>query len=228
MTDSTLPSDLNMRRTPRQQRSQEVMNKIEQATLALLAEHGYPALNTNAIAARAGVGIKSLYHLFPNKEAIVCRLASGWLAAVNQVKEDLRQQDLSLPALLDAVDAALDALDEQFGGYGPLWQVMDLVPALAELEARHEARQVAYWSERLQHYGCRWPQAELAALALYFYRFSDAGKQYAKESGGAGRGLWQMHRQWLLWLLQRAIAEPDPTKAWPDGQLPLPPNPAQP
>lgn len=220
MSDTALPAGLSMRRTPRQQRSQDVMHKVEQAALALLAEQGYPALNTNAIASRAGVGIKSLYHLFPNKEAIICRLASGWLEAVNRVMEALRQQDLPLPAMLDALEAELAALDEQFGGYGPLWQVMDLVPALAELEAQHEARQVAYWCERLQHYGCRWPQAELAALATYFYRMSDTGKQYAKESGSAGLPLSQLHRQWLQWLLQRAVAEPDPARVWPAGWPP--------
>lgn len=223
MTDSSLPADLSMRRTPRQQRSQDAMRKIEQATLALLAEQGFPALNTNAIAARAGVGIKSLYHLYPNKEAIIGRLASNWLAAVNQVTETLREQNLTLPTLLDAVDTALDELDKQFGGYGPLWQVMDLVPALAELEAQHEAKQVAYWSERLAHYGCQWPEDARVALARYFYRLSDTGKQYAKESGETGRGLWQLHRQWLRWLMQRAITEPDPAKVWPASQPPLMP-----
>ncbi|WP_174875340.1 TetR/AcrR family transcriptional regulator [Vogesella oryzae] len=221
MNQTALSTDLAMRRTPRQQRSQEAKRKIELATLALLAEQGYPALNTNAIAARAGVGIKSLYHLFPNKEAIICQLASGWLEAVNAVKQELTQQDLALPALLDALDAALERLDEQFGGYGPLWQGMDLVPALKELETQHEARQIAYWSERLRHYGCRWPPAELAALAQYYYRMSDTGMQYAKEGGTEGKTIWQLHRQWLQWLLQRAVAEPDPAQVWPAGLPPL-------
>ncbi len=82
MSQHVLPAELCMRRQPRQLRSQEVASRIEQATLALLQEQGFAALNTNAIAARAGVGIKSLYHLYPNKEAIICRLALDWLAAV--------------------------------------------------------------------------------------------------------------------------------------------------
>ncbi|MBP8224410.1 MAG: helix-turn-helix transcriptional regulator, partial [Aeromonas sp.] len=71
MSEPPLPTDLCMRRQPRQQRSLETVTRIEQATLALLQEQGFLAINTNAIAARAGVGIKSLYHLFPNKEAII-------------------------------------------------------------------------------------------------------------------------------------------------------------
>lgn len=54
MAEHALPEGLCMRRQPRQQRSQEVATRIEQATLALLREQGFAALNTNAIAARAG------------------------------------------------------------------------------------------------------------------------------------------------------------------------------
>ena len=92
MAEHCLPDGLCMRRQPRQQRSQEVVNRIEQATLALLREQGFAALNTNAIAARAGVGIKSLYHLYPNKEAIICQLAMAWLAAVCEAQEAIREQ----------------------------------------------------------------------------------------------------------------------------------------
>lgn len=54
MSEPLLPTNLCMRRQPRQQRSQETVTRIEQATLALLQEQGFLAINTNAIAARAG------------------------------------------------------------------------------------------------------------------------------------------------------------------------------
>jgi len=191
MSEPPLPTDLCMRRQPRQQRSQETVTRIEQATLALLQEQGFLAINTNAIAARAGVGIKSLYHLFPNKEAIICRLAMDWLAAVCAAQEDIR-----------------------FVGYGALWQAMDLVPALHELECEHERGQVAFWSERLRHFGCRWPEPELTALVRYLYRTADVVKQCAKEQGREGPQMWLLHRQWLEQLVAAAIAEPDPARVW--------------
>ena len=141
-----------MRRQPRQQRSQEVAIRIEQATLALLREQGFAALNTNAIAARAGVGIKSLYHLYPNKEAIICRLAMDWLAAVCEAQAAIRQQADDWPQTLAMLDQALDALDERFVGYGALWQAMDLIPALHGVEQEHERGQLAFWHERLRHF----------------------------------------------------------------------------
>ena len=87
VTEGPLPQGVAMRRQPKQQRSQAVASRIEEATLSLLQEQGFAALNTNAIADRAGVGIKSLYHLYPNKEAIIGRLAMGWLAAVCEAQQ---------------------------------------------------------------------------------------------------------------------------------------------
>lgn len=214
MTDHSLPTELCMRRQPRQLRSQEVVSRIEQATLSLLQEQGFAALNTNAIAARAEVGIKSLYHLFPNKEAIICRLAMDWLAAVCAAQEEIRQQAADWPQSLQLLDQALAALDERFVGYGALWQAMDLIPALHVVEQEHERGQIAFWSERLRHFGCRWPEPELTTLVRYFYRTADVAKQCTKEQGELGQLMWQLHRRWSEQLMAAAIAEPDPARVW--------------
>lgn len=214
MSQHELPAELCMRRQPRQLRSQEVASRIEQATLALLQEQGFAALNTNAIAARAGVGIKSLYHLFPNKEAIICRLALDWLAAVCEAQESIREQADSWPQTLLMLDEALEALDERFVGYGALWQAMDLIPALHRVEQEHEGRQITFWSERLRHFGCRWPESELITLVRYFYRTADVAKQCTKGQGEAGAQLWQLHRRWSEQLMMAAIEEPDPARVW--------------
>ena len=214
MADHSLPTEFCMRRQPRQLRSQDVASRIEQAALALLQEQGFAALNTNAIAARAGVGIKSLYHLFPNKEAIICRLALDWLAAVCEAQEAIRQQAVDWPQSLLLLDQALEALDERFVGYGALWQAMDLIPALHTVEQEHERGQIAFWSERLRHFGCRWPEPELTTLVRYFYRTADVVKQCTKEQGELGRQMWQLHRRWSEQLMAAAIAEPDPARVW--------------
>lgn len=214
MTDHSLPTEFCMRRQPRQLRSQDVASRIEQATLALLQEQGFAALNTNAIAARAGVGIKSLYHLFPNKEAIICRLALDWLAAVCEAQDAIKQQAVDWPQSLLLLDQALEALDERFVGYGALWQAMDLIPALHGVEQEHERSQIAFWSERLRHFGCRWPEPELTTLVRYFYRTADVAKQCTKEQGELGRQMWQLHRRWSEQLVAAAIAEPDPALVW--------------
>lgn len=74
------PSRPTARRTPRQQRSREIVDSILEAGRRLLAEGGEAALTTNRIAERAGVSVGSLYRYFPNKEAVVaaiCDVSTG-------------------------------------------------------------------------------------------------------------------------------------------------------
>ena len=214
MSEQLFPAALNMRRQPRQQRSQAVASRIEEATLSLLQEQGFAALNTNAIADRAGVGIKSLYHLYPNKEAIICRLAMGWLAAVCEAQEQIRIQATSWPQALVLLDEALEELDRRFVGYGALWHAMDLIPDLQIVEQQHERGQVLFWSALLRDFGCRWPEPELTSLVRYFYRTADVTKQCTKADGEVGQRMWLLHRRWSEQLIAAAIAEPDPEQVW--------------
>ncbi|HDN9006233.1 TetR/AcrR family transcriptional regulator [Aeromonas veronii] len=214
MSEQRVPAALHMRRQPRQQRSQEVASRIEQATLLLLQERGFAALNTNAIADRAGVGIKSLYHLYPNKEAIICRLAMGWLAAICEAQEQIRTQATSWPHVLVLLDLALEELDRRFVGYGALWHAMDLIPELHVVEQEHERRQIDFWSSLLRDFGCRWPEAELTSLVRYFYRTADVTKQCTRGDGEAGQRMWLLHRRWSEQLIAAAIAESDPARVW--------------
>jgi AcrR family transcriptional regulator len=59
------------RKKPRQARSQQRVDALLDAAASVIAESGYEAATTNAIAARAGVPIGSLYQFFSNKEALL-------------------------------------------------------------------------------------------------------------------------------------------------------------
>ena len=71
MPHAETPPPPRHRRRPAQARSQHTVDAILEATERMAAEHGEAALNTNAIAERAGVSIGTLYQYFPSKEAIV-------------------------------------------------------------------------------------------------------------------------------------------------------------
>lgn len=63
------------RRPARTRIGRDIVEAILDATAQILADGGYAALTTNHLAERAGVSIGSLYHYFPNKEAIIASLA---------------------------------------------------------------------------------------------------------------------------------------------------------
>jgi hypothetical protein len=62
---------LKPRKMPGQARSQETVSIILEASARILESGGLRGFNTNAIAAKAGVSIGSLYQYFPNKDSIV-------------------------------------------------------------------------------------------------------------------------------------------------------------
>ena len=63
------------RRTPRQVRSAETLDRILDAAAQVFSRRGYAAGTTNHIAAEASMSIGSLYQYFPNKDAILLALA---------------------------------------------------------------------------------------------------------------------------------------------------------
>lgn len=64
------------RRRPSQERSQQLVKDILEATAQVLEEHGVDALSTNKVARRAGVSVGSIYQYFDDKEALLAALVN--------------------------------------------------------------------------------------------------------------------------------------------------------
>ncbi|HWI43348.1 MAG TPA: TetR/AcrR family transcriptional regulator [Nocardioides sp.] len=60
-----------MRKTPRQTRSRQMVERIVAAGRAVLVTEGYDAFSTNRVATTAGISPGSLYQYFPDKTAIL-------------------------------------------------------------------------------------------------------------------------------------------------------------
>lgn len=65
---------LKPRKTPKQARSQDMVDIILDATARVLAKRGYAGTNTNLIAKIAGVSVGSIYQYFPNKDSLIAAL----------------------------------------------------------------------------------------------------------------------------------------------------------
>jgi AcrR family transcriptional regulator len=72
-------SKLLPRKNPSQNRSQETVENIYQATTHILEDVGLEKLSTNKIAEKAGISIGSLYQYFPTKEAIISAMMERYL-----------------------------------------------------------------------------------------------------------------------------------------------------
>jgi AcrR family transcriptional regulator len=105
----------NKRRIPRQARAAETVAAILEATAQVLEAGGLAALTTNAVAARAGVSIGTLYQYFDDKNAILLALARREMTAtVTRLARD------ALPAAgrspEERVRAAVRAILDAFRG----------------------------------------------------------------------------------------------------------------
>jgi AcrR family transcriptional regulator len=71
-------ADLEPRSIPKQRRSKETVKKILDTTAKLLEEVGIDGFNTNLLAKRTGIRIRTVYRYFPNKFAVITALAERW------------------------------------------------------------------------------------------------------------------------------------------------------
>src|SRR5215467_1140795 len=69
------------RRIPRQVRAEETVATILEGAAQILEAGGLAAFTTNAVAARAGVSIGTLYQYFADKQAILRAIAERELKA---------------------------------------------------------------------------------------------------------------------------------------------------
>lgn len=116
MTDSSF-----MRRRPRQARSQRRVEQILDAAELEFAEAGYDHATTNAIAARAGVPIGSLYQYFPNKEVlfagVVERYTDDMRALFGEHLAPEAVEGLTISEIIDRMVNGLAVFEAQHTGF---------------------------------------------------------------------------------------------------------------
>jgi AcrR family transcriptional regulator len=97
------------RKTPAQRRGYETIDRILDETARILELDGYGGLNTNAVAAAAGLSVGSVYQYFPNKDSIITALAARSLdEAADRIVECLESPRLVDAPLDHVVRATID------------------------------------------------------------------------------------------------------------------------
>ncbi len=153
MADATAapgePSPL--RRQPRQARSQERVRRILAAAEELFVTGGVGSTTTNAIAAKAGVPIGSLYQFFPDKGAILRSLAQLYAEQLHELLTAFFEQgDGRCLSLEDSITAAVALTDRFFRdhpGYPAIFlDVQSATPELLAIEEEADVRLINDWS----------------------------------------------------------------------------------
>jgi AcrR family transcriptional regulator len=80
--------DARAPRAPQQERGQRRVDQILDAAEAVFAEQSVGAVSMQAIADRAGASVGSLYHFFPNKDAVVEALGRRYADRMRETNEE--------------------------------------------------------------------------------------------------------------------------------------------
>ena len=133
-------SDLSPRVRPVQARAKHTVDLILDNAAALLDEVGIDAFNTNLLAERAGVAVRSVYRYYPNKLAVIVglaeRQASEWQTLLGNLMLPLANpKQNAYEAWDDVLDAYVAYLEEK-QGRSAMHRAMQALPQLSEVNRR--------------------------------------------------------------------------------------------
>ena len=143
-------------RTPTQQRSIQRREEILRTTASLLERVGFDDLTTILIAQELGISVGSLYHYFPNKQAILYALGEQWLEEQTRALEAIAEHDLEsldIPGFIEFSFPRLLKVYREQRGLMPLVQAMWAVPELCDLDDRHDELVISHLEKMFQRIG---------------------------------------------------------------------------
>ncbi len=154
---------LTEQRTPRQERSLQRRDDILHTTAMLLERVGFDDLTTILIARELGISVGSLYHYFPNKQAILYALGEHWLEEQTRALDEIAAWDLEAMDLETFVDKSFPrmlAVYREQRGMLPLVQAMWAVPELRDLDDEHDELLINRLADMFRRLGLRHSKAE--------------------------------------------------------------------
>ena len=173
---------LALRREPNQRRSRERVERILAAASALIAEKGSDAMRMGEVAAKAGVSIGSLYQYFPDKAAIILRLAERYnaagracIAAALATPRSMKELRAAFMGLVDTYYALFLAEPVM----RDIWSGTQADKALREIELADSQANGAILAEALARLRPAADRAELAASAFLIMQLGEATMRLA-------------------------------------------------
>ncbi len=159
------------RAVPAQRRSAETVDLILRVSLELLDSHGLQAFNTNAVAAKARINVGTVYHYYPDKNAILRQLferhelqRSEWVAG--RLEELVDTDDVH--GWVNDVLKGIVRIRRSTPGTRVLRTAIRAVPELQEIEESIDRRSVRILSDviRRRYTGITRQRATAAARVI--------------------------------------------------------------
>jgi len=197
--------EVAVRIRPVQKRAIRTVDLILDTAAVLLGEVGVDAFNTNLLAERAGVAVRSVYRYFPNKFGVIVALyerhGRAWEPHFDRMRAGLGDPDQSLLEVWETyIDDYVVYLEQEAG-----WAIRPAVQALPQLRdidrrnniqrarkiaAALRARGSLEGKRRLEEVGHLLLETATAAIDESWNRFGRVPRAVAEE-------LKRMHRSYL-------------------------------
>lgn len=159
---------LARRREPTQDRARETVTLLLDTAASMLAEGGIEEFNTNRLAERAGVRVRTVYRYFPNKLSVITAVAermteewNGWFGGFETLADPSNDWRV---VWREAIEAFVEGIRRSPGG-AAIRRTMRAVPELHLVDQRDNERLAGQVATALRKRGVDLPRARLLLLA---------------------------------------------------------------
>src|SRR6516164_4132520 len=161
-----IESRTQVKRVPRQERSQARFERVLEASLRLFAAHGYESVSMREIAREAKMPIATVYQYFPMKLAIVREMWTRYTSSITEtltegIQRSLKERKDQSNELVGIIIDRMAQLQASNPAFIEIWSCvaasMDL-RALNVEDTLHNARLIAHFLEKMH------PKSEPSSL----------------------------------------------------------------
>ena len=203
--DSSTRREYAPRVRPVQERAIRTVDLILDTAAELLDEVGVDAFNTNLLAERAEVAVRSVYRYYPNKLAVIVALyerhEEAWAPRFDQAMRGLADPEQNALEVWEAcIDDYVEYLEEDVGW--AIRRVIQGLPELRDIDRRDNDRRARKIARALQAHGARVNGRRLETVGRLLIETTSAAIDDAWSRDGrvpisVARELKLMHRSYL-------------------------------
>ena len=199
---------IDLRREPVQSRARLMKQRILEGARSLLAKDGLAELNTNKLAAEAGIAVGTIYQYFPNKQSILSTLVDEWLTRIRMEVEEFSSEEslaLGFDELFSQFLDRIALVERDWGVYLELQRAALLHPEVQALRQAHSEKMSALIAQILKSLGSNWEMERLKKLTYYCIHLNRATFSFAEEKGMPDAEIDQCRVDAILMTLKKAL-----------------------